>query len=55
MPTSMDGSVYSSIFMDQYTRFTHATGLRNKSDTVEASEFHIELSHVKKYYPNMQL
>ena len=51
LPMSMDGALYACTFMDQYSRFTHAAGLRSKSDAVEATESYKVLEHVKKYFP----
>lgn len=50
-PVSMDDAIYSCTFLDQFSRYTHVTGLHQKSDAVEAMDMYKDLSHLKKYFP----
>lgn len=52
-PPSIDGARYMCTFIDQYSRFTYATGLINKVDAVAASEKYKELVHAAKCLPKV--
>lgn len=50
-PLSLDGAKHACTFMDQFSRFTHSTGLAAKSDALEATEVYKQVSHVQKFFP----
>eukprot|EP00171_Calliarthron_tuberculosum_P000533 IDg533t1 len=52
MPTSLHGSQYACTFTDQFSRYSHVTGLKFKSDTVKAVNEYKQLEHVTKYFVN---
>ena len=47
----MDGAKYACTSVDQYTRFAHVTGLRQKIDAIEATDSYKLSAQVQKYFP----